>query len=71
MDRKTVREVFVNWFYSTEIGEQYFVYRVEERGVKEIEYHAPMGEGDRHYCDITLEDGTRRREFNINSVVFA
>ena len=59
-----------DWFYTNEVGEEYQEYVVGEAGVKEIQYHTPLGEGDKHYCDVVFEDGLVRRIFNISSFVF-
>ena len=66
-----VNKIIVDWFYTTgESGEEYVQYEVGKNNVLSIEYHEPKGEGDRHYCDVTMEDGIINREFNLNSIVF-
>jgi len=37
--------------------------------VESIQHHKPMGEGDRHYCKVTLEDGTISYIYDIDEVV--
>lgn len=36
--------------------------------ITSMEYHEPLGDGDRHYVDIHYSDGTIVRRFNIDSV---
>lgn len=36
--------------------------------ITSIEYHEPLGDGDRHYADIYYSDDTIVRHFNIDSV---
>lgn len=43
---------------------------VGEEGVKEIEYHTPGGEGDAHYVDIYFDDGTRKRIFRPDHIIW-
>ena len=59
-----------NWCYSNEIGQESSNYEVGKYGVKEIEYHQPAGEGDRHYCDVIFENGYERRIFNLNAITY-
>ena len=65
-----VKAIIIDWFYSIENGEEYTSMRVGSTGVKEIKYHIPMGEGDKHFCDVYYEDGSVIRKFNINSIEF-
>ena len=39
------------------------------RTCDKIEYHEPRGDGDRHYCDITIGVETTR-VFNLSEVCF-
>ena len=39
--------------------------------IASITYHEPKGEGDKHYCDVILIDGTMRRYFNLECIEFA
>ena len=39
--------------------------------IKEIKYHYPMGEGDKHYCDVYYTDGTIERLFEPNTITFS
>ena len=43
--------------------------KIGENGVENIIYHTPYGEGDKHFVDIVLSDGTCIRRFNINAIV--
>lgn len=70
MNNKKVESIIYDWFYSTDIGEQYTVVTVDKNEVKNIEYHIPIREGDKHYCDVFLNDGSIFRKFNLNSVNF-
>ena len=38
--------------------------------VTKIEYHAPLGEGDQHYCDIYYDDGDVVRMFRPDFITF-
>ena len=38
--------------------------------VKDILYHSPSGDGDRHYVDIYLVNGNVSRDLNVKSVMF-
>lgn len=53
----------------TRWGEEYKRYEVGKNNVKEIQYHTPVGEGDRHYCDIYFDNTDNvKRIFNINEI---
>lgn len=52
------------------ITEEYSYCQVGIKGVIEIMYHTPMGEGDAHYCDVKFESGTVDRLFNPDNVTF-
>lgn len=41
---------------------------VGERGVTELIYHEPLGEGDRHYVDSYFDNGEIVRHFNFDSI---
>jgi len=70
MSSKKVKGCNFNWYYSAENGEEFSSYCVDNKDVTSIDYHEPMGHGDKHYCDVYLEDGTMERVFNLNSVAF-
>ena len=38
--------------------------------IKEIKYHAPLGEGDKHFVDIYYIDGRCSRMFSIDFIRF-
>jgi len=38
--------------------------------ITKIEYHSPMGEGDKHFTDVYFENNGVIRFFDILSVVF-
>jgi hypothetical protein len=63
---KEVEYVQANWINEAE----YDNYDVEYEGIDKIEYHSPMGEGDKHYCDVIYSNGKIKRVFNLNAVVF-
>ena len=44
--------------------------RVGEKGVVEIDYHVPRGEGDAHYVDVVYEDKSFLRIFRPDSITF-
>lgn len=62
-----IKKICFNWFFTQEDGEEYDKYVVGLNCIK-IEEHLPVGEGDRLYYDIYLEDGTMLRTFNPNLV---
>ena len=78
MNNKKVIFVSWDWFYTTDEGEGLAQARIGEemwrygksRIVKEINYHTPMGEGDKHYCDIAFDNGTSFRVFNLDEIEF-
>lgn len=37
-------------------------------GCKEILYHEPKGDGDKHFVDVLMEDGRRYRYFNFDTI---
>jgi len=41
-----------------------------DRGVKEIDYHYPAGEGDKHYARVHYEDGRTELFFTCTWVQF-
>ncbi len=47
------------------------LHRTGENGIKEMRYHAPEFEGDRHFLDIYYDNGTSRRKFQLNQIIFA
>jgi hypothetical protein len=66
-----ISKLYYDWHYSTtddSTGYQSAVVGVG--GVKEIIQHLPQGEGDRLYYDILFEDGSMKRTFNPNEVIF-
>ena len=67
-ERKVIR-AHVNWFYTDE-GEAWERITVGYNGVEKIDYHEPVGEGDKHFIDVFGKDGCVSRHFNINSVEF-
>ena len=62
----------VNWFSTPENGDDYQRFTVGEgaleRHVVEIKQHIPLGEGDKHYCEVIFEDGTSQTFFNVNKI---
>ncbi len=70
MNNKKVYKVIVNWF-SSDCGENFTTYISGELDIKEIKYHTPAGDGDRHYIDVCDKDGTVIRAFNINTIYFS
>jgi hypothetical protein len=49
--------------------EQLNSYGVGRGGVINISYHTPMGDGDRHFCDIEKKETTLRL-FSLYSIEF-
>lgn len=70
MDFIKCSEITVDWFYTTEVGEEYIKYMVGQNDVSEILYHESKFEGDKHYCDIVFTNGKRIREFNVSYLEF-
>lgn len=68
-----VKSITYNWFQegntANGIGENYYSHTVGKNGVIDIIYHEPIGEGDKHFCDIHFEN-SYTRVFNLNSVEF-
>ena len=57
----------------TKNGTLFMVGQIKEVGfssvsITSIEYHEPLGDGDRHYVDIYYSDGPIVSRFNIDSV---
>ncbi len=65
-----VAELIVNWFATNENGEEFASYTTGHHRVMKIEYHEPRGGGDKHYCDVFMENGSVMREFNLNTIIF-
>ena len=40
------------------------------KGVVNIEYHTPSGEGDAHYVDVFMDSGVARRVFKPDEIIF-
>lgn len=70
MEDREVTSVIVDWFYDTENGEQFTKFTVGRNDVKAIRYHIPSGEGDKHFCDIEVENREYIRVFNINTISY-
>lgn len=51
-----------NWWVGKEVG--------IDHTVTKIEYHQPAGEGDAHYCDVHIGNGTVRRVFRPDNIDF-
>ena len=66
---KSVKRVEYNWFFTTGNGEEYGYFEVGKHGVERIDYHAPDGHGDQHYCDVYSLGAWKERIFNINRIV--
>ena len=41
-----------------------------EYTIIEVTYHEPQGEGDAHYIEVIMDDGTVRRIFRPDEVIF-
>lgn len=63
----------------TKIVESYFTHNENDEivsvyvgygDIKEIRYHYPLGDGDKHFCDVYDDKGLAWREFDIISVTF-
>ena len=58
---------------ATKDGNLFIVGQMKEEGlssvfITSIEYHEPLGDGDRHYVDIHYSDDVIVRYFNIDGV---
>jgi hypothetical protein len=51
------------WQDEYEVGKLY-----DNKKVTHIEYFTPMGVGDAHRCDISFEDGSKLRVFNLDKI---
>lgn len=52
------------------VGSTYINAKGERLIVDKMYYHAPLGEGDKHYVDIHLEDGETVRALRVHGVWF-
>lgn len=43
---------------------------VGNMNIKNIEYHCPLGEGDKHFADVYFLNGTMERFFDIVTIQF-
>lgn len=67
-----VKRVIYDWYFTNE-GEDCSSFEVGQKNVTSIEYHSPMGDGDRHFVDVNFDNGKTKyssRIFNLHSVVF-
>lgn len=67
---KEINRIWFDWFYTTEIGEEYVEMAVGYQGVIRIEEHLARGEGDRVWYDIFFENGEMQRTFNPSRVFY-
>jgi len=67
---KKLIQVITNWHYTNENGEDYVIYESPHEQIKNMTYHEPKGDGDKHYVDIEYSNGKTIREFNLNSVLW-
>jgi hypothetical protein len=66
-----VKQINFNWYAEPSYGEHFGSYQVGEyANCLNIEEHRPMGDGDKWFYDVTLNDGTITRIFNINQVFY-
>jgi len=47
-----------------------FIYTIGIQHVAKIEYHEPVGEGDRHFVDVHSDNGVITRVFAIDEIQF-
>lgn len=43
---------------------------VGQRSITKMEYHYPMGEGDKHFIDVYFQNGTMERFFDVLTIQF-
>ena len=65
-----VKAITVDWFYSTEFGEEYTFIDITKKEVSRIEYHKPNKSDNTHYCNVYYSNGVCKRLFNINDIIF-
>ena len=65
-----VKSIIVEWFYTTEHGSEGTFYEVGKSGVSEIIENEPHNGLQKWNFLIIKEDGTKIREFNINTVTY-
>ncbi len=66
-----VKSIIVDWFFSDQDNAEGLVkYEVGENGVSEIIENEPRNGLQKWNYLITKEDGTKIREFNINTVEY-
>ena len=59
-----IKEVTVNWHYTTKLGEEYDRYHIRDKSIRKIIYNK-----DDKYCIVYYWDGGVQELFNINSVM--
>lgn len=65
-----IKQINFNW-YATPDGVSFDNYQVGEcANCKNIEEHPAMGEGDKWFFDVTLNDDSMVRIFNPNQVFY-
>ena len=67
MPERRIRSVSDGVGITYQLGE---IPRYDNKKVVNIKYHTPLGEGDRHDCDIDMEDGKTYRLFQISRITF-
>ena len=67
--KKKIVTLKYNWFQTGE-GEDYHLYTLGEDGIKLIEEHKIMVEGDKWFYIVHFEDGSSIKVFNPNQVYF-
>ncbi len=68
LDYKNIRSVKWNWFFSQRLGEEFSEVSLASEYIEEIRYYDKTHNS--HYCDILYSDGTKKRIFNLNEIIF-
>jgi hypothetical protein len=66
-EMKKIKVLHYNWFYTVETGEEFSILTDSDA---DMLYHEARGQGDAHYVDATMADGSKERIFNLNKILF-
>lgn len=65
-DKYEICRIDFNWFYSTEVGEEYQTAELNKYGVVKIEEIPPRCEGDRNCYAVHMKNGWIKHIYNVN-----
>ena len=61
---RIVTEIWYNWGYNEEYGENYYIAKVGEKGISKIRHY----KGQEHYCEIFYENSKMEIIYKLNKV---